>query len=98
MTAATEAGAKPLPRRIGAAHSEQARSRKRPAPVCGSAVLSTMPVQPATRAAWSTTFPVELATSGKARATTRWFLGNCLSPTTCLIKPARRGPGDALTR
>lgn len=77
MMAATEAGAKPLPQRIGAAHGEQARSRMRPAPVYGSAVLSTMPVQPATRAAWSTTFPVGLASPGKARATTRWFLGNC---------------------
>jgi anti-sigma regulatory factor (Ser/Thr protein kinase) len=36
-----------------------------------------MPMQPATRAAWAATFPVELASPGKARATTRWFLGNC---------------------
>lgn len=77
MMAATEAGAKPLPHRIGAAHGDRARSRMRPAPVSGSAVLSTMPVQPATRVAWSTTFPAELASPGKARATTRWFLGNC---------------------
>jgi anti-sigma regulatory factor (Ser/Thr protein kinase) len=77
MTAAIGAGAKPLPRRIGAAHSDQARSRMRPAPLCGSAILSTMPMQPATRAAWAATFPVELASPGKARATTRWFLGNC---------------------
>ena len=76
MTMATEAGAKPLPQRIGATHSDEARSRMRPAPVCGSAVLSTMPVQPMTRAAWATTFPVELASPGKARATTRWFLGS----------------------
>jgi anti-sigma regulatory factor (Ser/Thr protein kinase) len=77
MTAATEAGAKPLPQRIGASHGEQARSRMWPAPLCGSAILSTMPMQPETRAAWSATFPAELASPGKARATTRWFLGNC---------------------
>jgi anti-sigma regulatory factor (Ser/Thr protein kinase) len=36
-----------------------------------------MPMQPETRAACAATFPVELASPGKARATTRWFLGNC---------------------
>lgn len=78
LTAATTgAAARPLPRRIGAAHSRQARARMRPAPVRGSAVLSAMPAQPATRAAWAATFPVELASPGKARATTRWFLGTC---------------------
>jgi anti-sigma regulatory factor (Ser/Thr protein kinase) len=35
-----------------------------------------MPVQPATRAAWAATFPVDLASPGKARATTRRFLGD----------------------
>jgi anti-sigma regulatory factor (Ser/Thr protein kinase) len=36
-----------------------------------------MPMQPATVAAWAAAFPAELASPGKARATTRWFLGNC---------------------
>jgi anti-sigma regulatory factor (Ser/Thr protein kinase) len=77
MTAATAAAAKPLPQRIGASHGDQARSRMRHAPLSGSAILATMPMQPETRAAWSATFPTELASPGKARATTRWFLGNC---------------------
>lgn len=62
-----------LPRRI----VSQTGTRLLDKPVCGSVVLSGMPLQPRPRAAWVELYPVEATSPKAARETTRWFLGNC---------------------
>jgi anti-sigma regulatory factor (Ser/Thr protein kinase) len=62
-----------LPRRI----VSQTGTRLLDKPVCGSVVLSGMPLQPRPRAAWTAQYPVEATSPKAARETTQWFLGNC---------------------
>jgi anti-sigma regulatory factor (Ser/Thr protein kinase) len=61
-----------LPRRAG-----NRGTRLLDKPVCGSVVLSGMPLQPRPRAAWAALYPVEATSPKAARETTSWFLGNC---------------------
>jgi anti-sigma regulatory factor (Ser/Thr protein kinase) len=64
-----------LPRRATSSDGVRLLSK----PVCGSATLGQMPLQPRPEAAWSTLLPVEPTSPAEARSTARWFLGQCRS-------------------